>query len=247
MRYSLPSLEKKADDFRQRWGYGTDKPINLQSLLLELNVPTFFKTMEKVSGMAFKSESNARFILINSGHTVGRQNFTICHELYHLFIQENFSYKVCTAQSFIYDKKDPEEYAADIFAAFLLLPTKGIRDLIPEKELEKDSISLDTVVKLEHAFQCSRSALLYRLKKLNYISDIKFSEFSQNKILSAYQRGYPINLYQPSNVELVWGNYGEIAFDLFELGKISEGDYASLMIDIGVDIFKKTIPDYPDF
>jgi Zn-dependent peptidase ImmA (M78 family) len=150
---NLNLLEKKADDCRQRWGYGTDKPINLQSLLLELNVPTFFKPMKKISGMAFKSETNARFMLVNSEQTMGRQNFTICHELYHLFVQTDFSHKVCMAQSF--DKKDPEEYAADNFAAFLLLPTKGIRDLLPENEFNLDTITLDTVVKINvRALRC---------------------------------------------------------------------------------------------
>jgi Zn-dependent peptidase ImmA (M78 family) len=242
---TLSLLEKKADDCRQRWGYGTDKPINLQSLLLELNVPTFFKPMEKISGMAFKSDTNARFMLVNSAQTVGRQNFTICHELYHLFVQTDFSHKICTAQSF--DKKDPEEYAADNFAAFLLLPTKGIRDLMPEKELALDAITVDSVVKMEHAFQCSRTALLYRLKQLKYISQAKYTEFDKNKIKSALNRGYPIQLYLPNKVELVWGNYGELAFDLFESGKISEGDYASVMMDIGIDIFKEPVADYVDF
>jgi Zn-dependent peptidase ImmA (M78 family) len=242
---TLLHLEKKADDCRQRWGYGTDKPINLQSLLLELNVPTFFKPMEKISGMAFKSDINARFMLVNSAQTVGRQNFTICHELYHLFVQTDFSHKVCMAQSF--DKKDPEEYAADNFAAFLLLPTKGIRDLMPEKEFALDTITLDTVVKMEQAFQCSRTALLYRLKQLKHISQTKYIELDKNKIKSAMNRGYPIQLYKPNNIELVWGNYGELAFDLFESGKISEGDYASIMLDIGTDIFEESMADYVDF
>jgi Zn-dependent peptidase ImmA (M78 family) len=242
---NLDLLEKKADDCRQRWGYGTDKPINLQSLLLELNVPTFFKPMKKVSGMAFKSETNARFMLVNSEQTVGRQNFTICHELYHLFVQTDFSYKVCMAQSF--DKKDPEEYAADNFAAFLLLPTKGIRDLLPENEFASDTITLDTVVKMEQAFQCSRTALLYRLKQLGYISKNRYTELDQNKIKSASNRGYPIQLYKPTYTEGVWGNYGELAFDLFESGKISEGDYATIMMDIGTDIFQEPMADYVDF
>jgi len=247
MRPSDFSLEKKADDFRQYWGYGTDKPINLQSLLLELNVMAAFKVMDKVSGMAYKAQSGARFMLINSGQTLGRQNFTICHELYHLFVQKEFNHKICSLPAFSYDKKDPEEYSADVFAAFLLLPTKGIRDLIPENEFDKDCISLDTIIKIEQSFQCSRTALLHRLKKnMKCISDVKYDEFSRNIRYSAYQRGFPTNLYEPSKTEGVWGNYGELAFGLFESGKISEGDFSSLMLDIGVDIFQEPSSLYPD-
>ena len=200
-------IEKQAEDFRQQYGYGTDKPINLQSLLLELNVPTFFKPMKSVSGMAYKSEGNDKFILINSAQTVGRQNFTICHELYHLFIQADFEYKVCITQKF--DKKDKYEYYADMFASFFLLPAKGIRDLIPDDEFEKDAITLDTVVKIEQAFQCSRSALLHRLKQLHLISDVKKIEYSSNIIKSARHRAYPCRLYEATQSIDVWGDYGQ--------------------------------------
>jgi Zn-dependent peptidase ImmA (M78 family) len=245
MRNSYPYLEKKADDFRQRWGYGTDKPINLQSLLLGLNVPTFFKPMKKISGMAFKPKPDAKFMLINSSQTIGRQNFTICHELYHLFVQKDFEYQICITQNF--NSKDPEEYNADVFASYLLLPSKGIRDLIPEDELEKDGISLDTIVKIEQAFQCSRIALLHRLKKMSFISESKMSKFNQLIINSAYIRGYPCQLYKPTLSNDVWGDYGETALELFNLQKISEGDYTSLMIDIGIDVLKQPTDDILDF
>ncbi|MEN9611130.1 MAG: hypothetical protein RLZZ628_1944 [Bacteroidota bacterium] len=238
-------LEKKADDFRQRWGYGTDKPIHLPSLLLELNVPTFFKPMNKVSGMAIKAENQTKFMLINSSETLGRQNFTICHELYHLFVQENFEYKVCITQCF--DKNDKEEYYADTFAAFLLLPSKGIRDFIPEEELEKDAITLDTIIKIEQIYQCSRKALLHRLKKMKFLSNAKVSDYQYNVKQSAYARGYPLHLYEPTNRCEVWGDYGQRAYELFQISKISEGDYGALMRDIGIDIFKSQMDETLDF
>ncbi len=239
------SIEKKADDFRQRWGYGTDKPIPLQSLLLQLNVPTFFKPMKRVSGMAIKAANQTKFMLVNSRQTLGRQHFTICHELYHLFVQENFEYKICITQSF--DKSDKEEYYADLFAAYLLLPSKGIRDFIPEIELEKDAISLDTIIKIEQAFQCSRGALLHRLKKMKFLSVAKVAEYQDLVKKSAYARGYPLHLYQPTNHCEVWGDYGQLAYELFRHSKISEGDYGSLMMDIGVDIFQNPVEETFDF
>ena len=245
MRHSHQWLEKKAEECRQIWGYGTDKPINFQSLLIDLNVPTFFKPMKKVSGMAFKAESGVKFMLVNSNRTIGAQNFTICHELYHLFVQENFAHKVCITQKF--DKKDLEEYNADVFASFLLLPSKGVRDLIPENELGKDAVSLDTVVKIEQAFQCSRTALLYRLQKLSFLSEPKAKEYASWVRNSAYARGYPTKLYKSSDSNDVWGDYGELALSLFQSEKIQEGDYASLMMDIGVDVFADPIVDDIEF
>ena len=36
------------------------------------------------------SKPEKNFILINSDHSIGRQNFSICHELYHLYKDEDF-------------------------------------------------------------------------------------------------------------------------------------------------------------
>jgi hypothetical protein len=51
----------------------------------------------------------------------------------------------------------------------------------------------------------------------------------------------------PTNRCEVWGDYGQRAHELFQNSKISEGDYASLMMDIGIDIFKSQTDEAPDF
>jgi len=80
-------IEKEAAEFRTRLGYTSYDPIGLKSLLIKLNIITLFKPLsEKFSGMAVKVEDTC-FMFVNSSHSIGRQNFTICHELYHLFIQ----------------------------------------------------------------------------------------------------------------------------------------------------------------
>ena len=35
-------------------------------------------------------QDDVKFMLINANHSIGKQNFSIAHELYHLFVQENF-------------------------------------------------------------------------------------------------------------------------------------------------------------
>ena len=50
-----------------------------------------------------------------------------------------------------------------------MLPEERILSLIPDKQLTKDKITIDTILKIEHYFRSSRSALLYRLKELNII------------------------------------------------------------------------------
>lgn len=231
-------LEKKARAFRNHHGLGSDDAIRLKSLLYKLNVLTVFRPLtDGISGMAIKitgpGQVTSRFILINSNKTLGHQHFTICHELYHLYIQENFERRVCLTGKF--EKKDIEEYRADVFAAHLLLPEDGVKALIPDDELRRDAIRLPTLLKIEQYFSCSRSALLYRLKNLEIISEQKLETFSSSVKKSAVQFGFTTGIYEPGNHNEVIGDYGTIARELFDREKISESHYLSLLHDLGMN------------
>lgn len=233
-------IEKKSDAFRRKYGISEEAAFRTKSLLTKLDVLTVFRPLgQQFSGMAIKvkeGEQVFRFMLVNSQSTIGKQNFTICHELYHLYVQDNFEHQVCITGKF--DKKaDKEEYNADLFAAYLLMPKEGILALIPEQELKKkDAISLSTVVRLEQYLSCSRSALLYRLKELDLISSSTYDFYATGVKHSALERGYGTSLYEPGNEGLVIGGYGEMAKALFDQEKISESHYHSLLMDIGVDV-----------
>jgi Zn-dependent peptidase ImmA (M78 family) len=228
-------IEKEASEFRNINGFTSSDPIRLKSLLIKLNVITLFKPLsENFSGMAVKVGNN-RFILINSNHSLGRQHFSICHELYHLYIQENFTPHHCSAG--IFNKKDYTEFNADLFAAYLLIPKDGIVGLIPDEQLNKDKITLETILKIEHYFSCSRSALLNRLHEMQLISTKKVEEFKKNIILTAGKYGYDNSLYKPGNENTVIGDFGTLAKQLFDNEKISEGHYSELMNSIGFDTF----------
>jgi Zn-dependent peptidase ImmA (M78 family) len=91
--------KKDAAEFRRAHGLSAAEAINLDSLLLQLNIVTVFLPLQGVSGMAVKmtkKDKVNRFILVNAYHSIGRQNFTICHELYHLFVQKDFMNTVLT-------------------------------------------------------------------------------------------------------------------------------------------------------
>lgn len=230
-------LEKFANDFRQKNGMGSDDPIRLKSILNKLNVITLFKNLsDDFSGMALKitkDEQVYRFMLVNSSQSLGKQHFTICHELYHLYIQENFTSRIC--KTAIFDKRDKEEYNADIFASILLMPEFGIKGMIPDDELiGKDKISIKTILRIEHYFSCSRTALLYRLKELGIITSRTYDLHSVNVKQSALQHGYTTDLYIQGNANNYIGNYGEVARELFESDKISETHYITLLTDWGL-------------
>lgn len=232
-------LEQKANELRNEWALTLFEPVRLKSLLMQLKILVVFRPMSfDFSGMAVKiaiGNQFQRFMLINSNSTLGRQHFTICHELYHLFVQENFFSMVCQTGRF--DKKNVEEFNADWFAAYFLLPEAGIMRLIPEEErLKKDRISLATILRIEQYFSCSRAALLVRLEDIGLVSKSYKEQFKSKVMTNALQYGYSLSVYKPGNRNLVIGDYGELARQLFDNERISESHYASLMLEIGIDV-----------
>src|SRR5690606_6068921 len=185
------------------------------------------------SGMALKIGDN-RFMMVNTEQSQGKQHFTIAHELYHLWIQDNFTSQRCKTGSF--DIKEIEEYKADLFAAFFLLPSEGIKKMLPAEELGRNSeISIQTILKIEQFYSVSRTALLYRLKSLGLINSATYDKYSRDVIKSAVYYGYPVALYKKATEQSVIGDYGVLAQQLFSSGEISESHYYELMDAIGVN------------
>jgi Zn-dependent peptidase ImmA (M78 family) len=232
-------LELKANEFRQQNGLNPSEAIRLKSLLLKNNVLSVFLPLNTdFSGMAVKmneTKKPKRFMLVNCTHTLGRQHFTICHELYHLYIQENF--KSEKTGIILFDKQgDPDEYKANIFASYLLLPTNGILQMTPKNERKKNKITLRTILSIEQYYSSSRSALLTRLLRMGLIDKTLQMQFAVDKIKNAMLYGFPTDLYQAGNEGLVIGNYGTLAREVFDKGLVSESAYFSLLEDMGIDL-----------
>lgn len=233
MSLNLLKIEALSNDFRSTYGYDNYQSLDLYNLLPSLKVLTVFKPLnDTIAGAASKIE-NFYFILINSNDTIGRQNFTICHELYHLFIQKEFSAKLETKIG-SYNKDDINEYYADIFSSFLLLPTDGLLKLIPEKELRTDKISIQTLFSIEQYFKCSHSALLHRLRLLKIISNDFL--ISSNSAVKSQAKMYSVDctLYEPGNHNRVIGDYSPLSYQLLNNNVISETYFLNLMYDLGI-------------
>ncbi len=236
-------IEFRANKFREEHGLATTEPVDAYKLLAKLNVITVFKGMtDNFSGMAVKN-SYGNFMLVNSGDILARQHFTVGHELYHLFIQEKFENRICKVG--LFDKKEREEYNADWFSSYLLMPEDGIFELLPKEELGLNKISLNTVVKMEQYFGVSRTALLNRLMFIDMITKPKAMELKEPGTIkrSALLMGYSDELYENGNDNKVIGDYGERAKRLYDREDVSETDFYGLMHDIGIDLDKNILED----
>jgi Zn-dependent peptidase ImmA (M78 family) len=225
--FQIKLIEQEVVKFRQGAGLSDTEAINLKSLLLRLGVFVLFRPLSgDFSGMSLKDSSSHRFMLINSEQSRGRQHFTIAHELYHLFVEEHPKPHKCSTGSV----KNEAEQKADMFASILLMPENGIIQMLPQEDIAKGDVSLAAVIKLEHYFSVSRTALLNRLSDLRLITSLSKAHYSALSVIqSAKDYGYDTSLYKSGNENLVIGDYGEKARTLFDHERISEGHYIELL------------------
>jgi Zn-dependent peptidase ImmA (M78 family) len=225
---------KNARDFKKRLGISYDAPLDIESLLIDLDVVAVFRPMSAdFSGMALKVKDK-NFILINTMHSLGRQNFTICHELYHLFIQQDFSSMICDVGSF--EKSNSIEFQADHFAAQMLIPHFGIIDFIPPDELRQDQITENTLLQIESYFKCSRKALLHTLKQMSFITETSFDKFLSNIKSGARKLGFETEIYSSTKESKVISKYAQLARSAYKKENISYTKLYNYMLKIGIDI-----------
>lgn len=227
-KLSLDSAEILASKFRTKIGVSSIEPINVKSVLRKTNILTIYRPLSPKSyGLSLKSKNDDRFMLVNSNSTRGRQHFTIAHELFHLYYDENLTPHICGADA---DGASNVEKNADLFASALLMPKDGILQFVSVEEISSKDIKLATVIKLEQFFSVSRSSLLYRLKAIGLLTEGNLQSLLKISAKeSAKQYGYDLSLYHIGNKNLVIGDFGEKARFLYDSEKISEGHYLELL------------------
>ena len=227
-KLTLHTAESLALKLRADLGINSTEAVHMKTLIRKENILTLYRPMsEHAYGLSLR-HGDYKFMLINSNCTRGRQHFTIAHEFYHLYIEENPKPHICC------DGKTEEEYNADLFASAFLMPRDAIFAYIPTDEIRNKKVSLSIILKLEQYFSVSRTALLIRLDKLGVLTKQNYDELkSFSPMQSAISYGYDTSLYKSGNENLVIGDFGTIARSLFDAGKISEGHYMELLNQIG--------------
>ena len=222
------AAEDLARKFRTDNGYSTSEPIIIKTLLTKLRILTMYRPLsENAYGLSTHSANKEdKFILVNSRSYRGRQHFTVAHELYHLYIDENPHPHICREGG----KKDRTDRMADAFATALLMPQEGVLKAIPNEEILNRNVSLASVFSLEQYFRVSHQSMLFRLKKLGLISEDTLQSMLAIKIHDvAPQYGiFDMSLYEKGNENVILSDYGIRAKTLFDKEKISESHYNQL-------------------
>lgn len=218
-----------ARNFRDKYGLGNYCAKQLLDILdlleqaeiinIEL-IRTPFKN-EKLAGfVGYKYDTF--FIITNTNHTLGKERFTIAHEIFHI-IQD----RVYLKQNAIIEEKvdasddhtDIKELMANAFAAELLMPQEDVKNHINKITCnqEKD-IDYSIVIQLQQKYGVDYIALTKRLKEIDIISD-----------------------EQKKNLEEILGKEGELEQLTKKLGHSNElnmPSQATLLLQKDLEILK---------
>lgn len=225
------AIEQLALKMRAEAGVNPTEPIHTKTLLRKLGVMVMYRPLsERACGLSMRSaDGEMRFMLINSNNSRGRQHFTICHELFHLYYDEEPKPHVCGSPGV---EKDPSEINANAFASALLLPPVGVLASVPPEEIKNRRVTMATMLRLEQLFGVSHQSLCYCLRHMRLLTEDELQvhlEESKSIQQIAAEYGYDTSLYQSGNEGVVIGDFGEKARRLFDLERISEGHYVELL------------------
>lgn len=194
-----------AEILRHEWGIESFASVNIRSLVYN-NIRNltvlWFPMKTNISGCCSKTNED-KVIFINTNHSIGRQNFTLAHELYHLLYEDIDDFIVCGI-----NMNTPSERNADEFASTLLIPDSALYWFRNKNQI--DDWSVEDLIKCEQYYQVSRSTMLNRLKSLNWISQDQYDEFGLNVVAEVNRLGYETGLYKPSPQDQKYSSIGEL-------------------------------------
>ena len=227
MEYSnYYEINELANKCRRKWNIHDNSPIDIISLALnKINNLTisFLRFDGNFSGSSC-IVSNQVLIFINAAHPLGRQRFTLAHEIYHLMAEKDY-----TDISSLTDEEI--ESNADNFASCLLLPHSGLESY--EEEFNIKKWTLEDIIKAEQYYQLSHKAFLYRLNMLGKITDEECLNYLPQIMKNATKLGFTSQLYESytNYEELVIGNYIRLLELSYDNALISEEKLNELLLD----------------
>ncbi len=188
----------------------------------------YYPLSSRISGMCTRVNQNV-LICINSGTSLGRQRFTLAHELYHILFEEELKNVICEMKM-NGDKSDSEK-EADMFASYLLMPY----DALKQYKEKVSAWTIEEIICAEQFFQISHNAMLLRLYNEQYISKEEFEKYLTIGVTKeAIRLGYSGNLYEksPENKQyFATGEYIRMVEEISGKDMVSSGKREELLLD----------------
>jgi Zn-dependent peptidase ImmA (M78 family) len=162
---------------RQRAGLGLSVPVNPFDACASLNIEVRFANISSMEGMLARKPSLT--IIVSSVRPSGRQAFTCAHELGHLVLDHQSTVDdvldLMTEGEPAYQQDNVEEYAADQFAAFFLMPKTAVVAALRDRGLDPERCPPVHLLMLAVWFGVGFSTLAAHIRfSLNLISQGRY-------------------------------------------------------------------------
>lgn len=221
-----------AIEARRKLGIDLLDPIeNISNLLQKkANISIIKKQLDNdISGICSKSDDGIMAVLINTNFSLGRQNFTIAHEYYHLMYDEK-----------LYTYSTSKETKANTFASYFLMPKEALEYYLDKKGIpkKKDVLTPDNIIDISLYFRLSYLATIVRLEKIEkLLSKEKAEEYKKlNAQELARINGISTRLYTATKENfLAKTDYVNEVNKALLNEKITEGKYESLLLEGGFE------------
>lgn len=226
-------LSSKASVIRKKLGESESSPIDIFSLVQSIQSLTlvFYPLGKNISGACFRGELSS-VIAVNSDMSVGRQRYSLAHELYHLYFDKGTSATVCPSK--IGDGNENEK-KADQFASYFLMPPAALYESVQKCRKSSDRpLPIEEIIRLEQYFGISHQAMLIRLMEEGELTSRDAASMQSGIIGIAAKLGFDTALYKPSSEDIkrrVLGYYIYQAENLLQKDIISAGKYEELLLD----------------
>jgi len=228
----MSKVEAAASTLRSELGFqgGAVNEKELRKVLERKGYFLFYYPFgnDSFSGAALQ-DHNVKVIVINSSHTLGRQNFTLCHELAHFHL-----HNIKNHIDGITPINKEKEKEADYFASCFLMPHDEVIKFVEDNNSKK--LDLITAMKVSAFFRVSFQAAVIRLAQILHIKKIPEDLLNASPVKAARLLDLSPELYE-SNNEIYWSStsYILLAYEALQKGKISTGKFLKMMEKIGHD------------
>lgn len=198
----LISACSKAREIIELHGYNNPQDINLEDIAWKRRAVIRKRIISDCEALVVRSGKAAIITVSSDIREIGRERFTIAHEIGHLILHCNSGCLSACSQIdlFFYNKVHPEEREADKFATELLMPQKMFYPLC-----EDGQPNFTIIDELAKQFQTTLTA-----------TSIRFIECTP----------YPCALIAIVNGEIKWVKKSESFIYTPRIGKLNKNTYA---------------------
>ena len=151
----------EADKVRRQLKIKASAPLSVYDVAGQLGADVYFRSVPSLEGIY--SRNPGPVILLGNDRPIGRQSFNCAHELGHHVFGHGVGVDEIDSTDLGDQKRNPDEYLADCFAGYLLMPKFAILKAFQSRGLTPKSAEPVQVYSIANYFEVGYSTLIKQM------------------------------------------------------------------------------------